>query len=185
MAKMWLMVNGLQLIVYLPLIQLQFPAATATFINNLINIATFDLIPTDLIYPSIYDFEESEPYNIYFDTVGISSVFLAENMGTAYVMTHIFIVCYLFVGLFILLRNTCSCALRFSNFLKRVFLWNILIVFIMEAYIETGLNSVIVIKRWGWSAQNKINEKLNHIYAVTFLVVLTTYPFILVSIYIF
>lgn len=72
--------------------------------------ATFDLIPTDLIYPYIFDYQESVSFNANFEAVGFDSGYLAENMGTVFVMTHVFILCYLLVLLFMLLRRTCNCA---------------------------------------------------------------------------
>mmetsp|Transcript_25297 Transcript_25297/g.33846 ORF Transcript_25297/g.33846 Transcript_25297/m.33846 type:complete len:170 (+) Transcript_25297:266-775(+) len=151
----------------------------------MIDIANFDIIPTDLFYPFIFDFEESEPFNIYFETLGYESGYLAENMGTIYVLTHVFMVCYVLVILFLILRRTCSCALRFSNYLNRKFLWNLLIIFLMEAYIEIGLLSMAVIKRWDYDPEGSYNNKSNHVYAVCYLIAIALYPFLLAGLYVY
>ena len=63
MERLWLMVNGLQFIVAIPLIPAKFPANASMIIGSLIDIANFDLVPVDWIYPYIFDFDESESFN--------------------------------------------------------------------------------------------------------------------------
>lgn len=185
LQKIWIMVNGLQFIVILPLIPVQYSANAKIFLGNLINIANFDIIPTDLFYPYIFEFEETEPFNYEFEQLGFESIYLAEAMGTIFVLTHLFVVCYVFVILFYFLRNTCSCAFRFSLWLNRKFLWNLLIIFIMEAYIEIGLLSMAVIKRWDYDPDSSINDRMNHYYAVGYLIIIMIYPFWVTFIYVY
>ena len=66
MEKIWLMANGLQFIVVIPLIPMQFPANAQILFGSLVDIANFDIIPVDVIYPHIYDFEDSDPFNFEF-----------------------------------------------------------------------------------------------------------------------
>ena len=63
MAKMWLMINGLQIIVLLPLVPVNYPANAQLIISNLVSVATLDLIPVDLIFPLVFDFKDSDPFN--------------------------------------------------------------------------------------------------------------------------
>ena len=44
------MINGLQIIVNMPLFFVQFPELSSIIINGLIDIATFDVIDTDLFF---------------------------------------------------------------------------------------------------------------------------------------
>ena len=66
MEKIWLMANGLQFIVVIPLIPMQFPANAQILFGSLVDIANFDIVPVDLIYPTIFDFEDSDPFNFEF-----------------------------------------------------------------------------------------------------------------------
>ena len=57
-------------------------------LEPLVNVANFDLIPTFLFYPYIFNFGDSEPYNKNFQFTGYDSGYLAENMGTSFLLTH-------------------------------------------------------------------------------------------------
>jgi len=49
MSQVWGMINGLQIIVYLPMFAIiprDFPSLTIMMIGNLIDIATFDVLPS-------------------------------------------------------------------------------------------------------------------------------------------
>lgn len=48
---LWSMINSLQMIVYLPLLNITLPASVNTLFSILIKVATFDIVPNaDLIY---------------------------------------------------------------------------------------------------------------------------------------
>ncbi len=51
--------NNLQLIVLLPLFQLQFPANAQQFLIFMSGIANFDLLPTDEIFDAIFQIESN------------------------------------------------------------------------------------------------------------------------------
>ena len=57
------LMNGLQLIVHLPLLKIIFPPNVLMFILPLVNVANFDIIPVHLVYPYVFDFQASKPYN--------------------------------------------------------------------------------------------------------------------------
>ena len=44
------MINGMQLLVNLPLFDVHFPSLSKTMVDDLISIATFDVLPTDDIF---------------------------------------------------------------------------------------------------------------------------------------
>jgi len=52
MSQVWGMINGLQILVYLPLFNVIFPELSIMMVENLITIATFDVIPA----PEILDY---------------------------------------------------------------------------------------------------------------------------------
>ena len=57
------LMNGLQLIVHLPLFKIVFPPNVIMLISPLVNVANFDIIPVDLYYPYLFNFGDSEPFN--------------------------------------------------------------------------------------------------------------------------
>ena len=66
MSLIWGAINGLQLMVYLPLFWLHFPANSNTLNSSLIDIAQFDLLPTDDVNEEFYVLPEREPFNANF-----------------------------------------------------------------------------------------------------------------------
>lgn len=59
LQSLWQLMNGLQMIVHLPLFQIVFPANVIMLIQPLVNVANFDIIPVDLFYPYIFNFGDS------------------------------------------------------------------------------------------------------------------------------
>ena len=55
MSQVWGMINGLQILVYLPLFAMEFPPLSNMMVGDLITIATFDVMPASDIIDNIKD----------------------------------------------------------------------------------------------------------------------------------
>ena len=76
------MVNSLQIIVQIPMFeQLKFPANSMMVTKELIKIATFDLIPTELLIDEMFYFPESEAFSLSLETSGVESTLFIRNIG--------------------------------------------------------------------------------------------------------
>ena len=64
--QLWSMLNGLQIFVHMPLMDVRFPANANTFIVFLVNIANFDIIPTDYLFGKIFNFPDDGAFNLNF-----------------------------------------------------------------------------------------------------------------------
>lgn len=53
----WGLINVMQLIVHLPLMNVQFPQNAVLYYSFLVSVSSFDLIPTDDINAKIFNFE--------------------------------------------------------------------------------------------------------------------------------
>jgi len=92
----------------MPLIDVKLPA-TATLLNGpLMEIATFDLLPTDEIYPIIFnlDLEQEEPLNDQWASVGFDTGNFIMNMGSIFLAFL-----YLFLSFAILGMTSFTCCL--------------------------------------------------------------------------
>jgi len=67
MNEVWSMINSLQLVVYTPLVPLNFPGNAVAVFQQVINIATFDIIPKDDWYPIIFSLPIDKPKNERFE----------------------------------------------------------------------------------------------------------------------
>ena len=54
LAQLWPIIESLQMVVYTPLVPLNFPANTAMVLKFLAEVASFELLPTDKIYPLLF-----------------------------------------------------------------------------------------------------------------------------------
>ena len=65
LSQVWGLINGLQLIVHLPLVaKAEFPSFTDAIFEMIINIAQFDLIDTEAyIYVGIFDMDIPDDYS--------------------------------------------------------------------------------------------------------------------------
>jgi len=57
---LWGMINVMQLIVHMPLLNVQFPSNAIFFYNMIIGIASFDVIPTQAIKEKLFNFSDEE-----------------------------------------------------------------------------------------------------------------------------
>jgi len=66
--QVWGMVNNMQIVLHAPLLNLQFPANAFLLYEVMINVATFDILPTDDIFLEFFpNLPEDDPYTEKFD----------------------------------------------------------------------------------------------------------------------
>ena len=73
MSQVWGMINGMQLFVNLPLFNVNFPSLSHLIVEDLITIATFDVLPTDEIFEFTLHPDELDQENERFIDVGYDS----------------------------------------------------------------------------------------------------------------
>lgn len=104
--QVWGMVNNLQIVLHTPLMNLQFPANAFLIYDVMISVATFDILPTDDIYPSFFpDLPEDNPFTEKFDRMNIGSRFLIMNMGTVLLIFAFYVILFLMYPFCRALRN--------------------------------------------------------------------------------
>ena len=66
--QVWGMINNLQIIIHAPLINIQFPGNAFMLYEVMITVATFNILPTDDMFPSVFpDLTEEEPFSDKFE----------------------------------------------------------------------------------------------------------------------
>ena len=55
LQQVWSMINGMQLFVHVPMLGVPLPETSENLIGQLVNIATLDLLPTDIVYEGVFD----------------------------------------------------------------------------------------------------------------------------------
>lgn len=89
LSQLWSLVNTQQIIVFLPLFRVTLPANAKVFFGFVMQLAAFNLLPTDLIYDNLFSgMQEAETgaINENFEANGFGSHFFLYNMGTLMVV---------------------------------------------------------------------------------------------------
>mmetsp|Transcript_6845 Transcript_6845/g.9408 ORF Transcript_6845/g.9408 Transcript_6845/m.9408 type:complete len:154 (-) Transcript_6845:1424-1885(-) len=86
MSQVWGMINGLQIIVNFPLLQMEFPDLSGMMVENLIEIATFDIMPAEDVMNAAVELPEEDRDEDNFTEIGIESDFMIVNLGTMFLV---------------------------------------------------------------------------------------------------
>ena len=73
MQFMWGLINTLQIIVLTVLFDLKTPINVLVVLIQMLQLSNFNLFPTDLMYNTIFDFTETEPFNQVFEEAGFEN----------------------------------------------------------------------------------------------------------------
>ena len=123
------------------------------FIEFVINIATFDLIPPEVIL-WIFSFpEDTEAFSEGFDSTGYGSMYPVENLGTCWMLVQIY--CLLTLIWLILRQISKSCKsprlIRVRDKISRFLFWGAALRFLFQGYLELCLSIFIGWYKIEWS----------------------------------
>lgn len=106
---LWSMVNTLQIIVHMPLMNIAMPLNAYVVSKILVSVASFDVIPTDLIYEYVFNFdEEAESSGTRYEMVGMESNNFIINAGTLFWLILGWVFAVIFVFMLNLLGKVCT-----------------------------------------------------------------------------
>ena len=103
MSYLWGMLNTLSFLSVIGLVAITTPGPASSIIQIFFQFAQLDILPTDVIYPWFYEFDDFSDYSLNpeFDALGISSMNFLKNMGSAFV----FLMCNLAILILIVLTK--------------------------------------------------------------------------------
>ena len=94
LASFWGLLNSQQNLAYLPSLSINNPAEVSLYLEQLINIASFDPIPTDILYDqfNIFDFQwtNKEPTCQAFVTIGYEDRVFINALGSGFIFICLF-----------------------------------------------------------------------------------------------
>ena len=84
----------MQLVVYLPLISVKFPATANMLYKEIVKITTFDILPTDDFYPYLFSFNEDKfkAYNDSFEDFDFGSTIFIMNLGSLFFLMSLILI---------------------------------------------------------------------------------------------
>jgi len=161
LAIMWTFLNMLQLIVFLPLVNAEFPRNALDFNKAFVTIASFDMLPMSDLYESALSFGPQTAFSSNFEELGMETHNLIFNMGFVFLYFPFFAL-FLTALLFAWICKYYNGAdervedrvepystrpktrsSRCFNWLRDFMFWNTTIRFFLEGYIDFALVSLV------------------------------------------
>ena len=121
------------------------PGNVAFLYSYLLNIASFDFLPTDDIFDWFFVFKSSEPVTEKFGALGYETNYFVKNMGTVFIVGVILAI-LLVVTLFLYVLNAIfnlSVTEKVANRMYRMVCWNPILRFLIESYMLIALSCCI------------------------------------------
>jgi len=81
----WSLVHCQQIIVMMPLFDVNLPANAGYFFRFVLQIASFDIIDVDYYFRAIFGVPGTEPVSLNFEMVGFEGTYFISNMGTLFI----------------------------------------------------------------------------------------------------
>ena len=79
------MIRALTLMAHMMLIDMWYPKNIQTFFKEIFTLLAFDVIPTELIYPTLFGFTDI-PFADQFESIGYQSQNVITNVGSIFLL---------------------------------------------------------------------------------------------------
>lgn len=136
----------------MPLMNVKFPANANTFIVFLVEIANFDILPTDDLFAKIFDFPDEGGFNLNFESIDIGSYYAIENLGTVFLIFNIYVVLSVIQLVGYIFSERVRCCRKVSKKISGFLYWGGILRLLMEGYLETllctMLNLYLISREW-------------------------------------
>ena len=136
-ASCWILLNTIQIIIYLPLSPLKYPSKILEFLQSL---AGYSIVPNLMEF--LFDAETSSNPDQRLERVGLSTTVFWINVGQSFVM----LIFNLILWPFLFAGSKLPYLSPFCIKLMRNYRYNLFIRFWVEVYLELGLFSMIQIQ---------------------------------------
>jgi len=154
LSQVWGMINGLQLPVHFPALDVKFPETTEKVVEALLGIATFDIPYVNLKdmfgswigLPEDHDFTHEKSALVEnLDSLDYSSRFASVNLGSIFIVFMTVPVVYSSITCLGVLKRFSPRIERLHVWGKDKFMWNWLIRLILEANLELTITAVMAL----------------------------------------
>ena len=139
------------MVVHLSMFQgLKFPANAMMIIEWMIKLASFDLIPTEIIDAEIYYWPEMDAFSVNFEMSGVESVLLMNNIGFAIYMIYAHLFAMLVHACLHKARNAGKLVPKIHSKLGSYLYWDGINRFFMELFFDLMFLSVLNLNVVDW-----------------------------------
>ena len=146
LSSIFNMLTGLQLIVHLPLINVQFPANAFIVFKELVKLSTYDMVPAEEIYPFFMDLPEREPLNEKFVRSSYGDFYMPMNLGFVFLVLVWQLSLYPVFLIFWLINLKFAWPSRVVTRMKKFLFWKQILIFTYANFLELVINIIIQAK---------------------------------------
>lgn len=173
--SLWSMINTQQMIVLIPLFQVDLPENAGMVFKQMMKIAAFDLVPnTEDIYNTVLGIDELPgPLTENFGTVGFETTYFIHNMGSLVFFIVAFPLMSIVAFLFTFCRQYAAIR-KAKKSIEETIYWNYLIRLLIESYTILAVCGMINLTDLKWDSVGTFIVSVN---AILFLVVCVALPF--------
>ena len=177
LQQLWSMINTYQIIVLLPLFNIEMPANAQIFFGFIMEIASFDILPMQKFYDKYLPTPDwDEPLNDKFNNLGFQSTFFLNNMGTMVIgLAMIPLLSALLLVLQLLSRFSSKIA-KFKNKLYASLFWSQQIILLFESFAMLCMCAFINVIHLTYESKCEV---VNSVLTITFMVVCCALPLII------
>ena len=134
--QMWMIINSLQVVLAMQYLQINKPANVNLIMNEVDDIASFNVFPTKTILDYFFTFTTTELPGIGFEAMGVNSKRLILFLGSIFLwIVLIFAQCAVLLFAYAL-RRTLKFFNRLSLMFQRQLIWTGLILTIIESHLD-------------------------------------------------
>jgi len=144
LAQIWGMINGMNFILHIPALNIDFPSNAFVIIEKILMVATFDIPYLNMeTIGALYQLPDEDNILMEQDqsniraslgVLGYGSGYMSNNLGSVYIYMLVMIYC-LFLSV-VLERFQHPILVSVNNKIKDYFMWNFVIRLVIEGYME-------------------------------------------------
>ena len=159
--------------VVLPMIAgLKFPANAMMVIDFMIQLATFDLIPTSSIDEEVFYWPESDPFSVSFEMAGTETVFLLANIGFAIYMIYYHVFIAVVHACLHPLRKSSRIFSKLHTKISNYLYWDGFHRFYMELFSDLTFLSILNLSTADWNTPF-LSVKISNYLSIVTLIIIT------------
>ena len=137
------MINTQQLIVLMPLFNVQMPANIQAFFNQIIKIATFDIVSIEPYIVWVLKVNDTEALTPNFEALGFGSMYFLNNMGAMILGFIIYFVGIIFLAILDCFNPKYQAVAKRSESIRATLFYNYIIGMMNESYSQISVCAFI------------------------------------------
>ena len=145
MYLLWGFINTLQMILYLPMLEVNFPANVKFMYSILLSVASLDLIPSEYTTQLVFDFsvDLDKPYSNILEELGYETHNSILNLGSIFTYFVVFVVGIVFIYVIKISGIQKNWIIKLYKVIKNLLIFNGFILLFMEGCMEVVISAYV------------------------------------------